>query len=447
MIPARADPWIWPRAAYVHIPFCAHKCGYCDFASLAGADHLSERYLDALERELATIGQPNEVDTIFVGGGTPTRLDARALARLVAMIRRWFPLATGGEWTVEANPGTLDEEKADVLASGGVNRVSLGAQSFQPALLQALERNHAPEEVARALEWVRPRFPQWSFDLIFGVPGSTPEMWVDDLETALGLGPSHLSCYGLVYEKGTALWKQWQAGQVQPVEEEAERTMYAQTIDRLEGAGLSMYEISNFARPGHESRHNLVYWVNDAYFGVGLGAARYVGGVRSVNTREMSAYLRRIEAGEPATGPTETLEPEPHARETAVLMLRRTLAGIDRPDFSGKMAFLSFREAHEFDPVVQSGVTTHDFIRGIRRAIANDDPLHRQHSLAHHSLYGVLDKRGFIASGRNQNVFKRHRHGSVARQRGEFLGFAYHFAAASSSIGLLPRRSQRYSRM
>ena len=334
-----AEPWIWPRAAYVHIPFCAHKCGYCDFASLAGSDHLADRYLNALEWEMAFLGEPQEVDTIFIGGGTPTRLDAGQLDRLLAMVRHWFPIAPRGEWTVEANPGTLDAEKADVLASGGVNRVSLGAQSFQPDLLRALERNHSPEEVPRALELVRPRFPSWSFDLIFGVPGSTPELWADDLKTALRLGPSHLSCYGLVYEKGTALWKQEKAGLVRPVDEEAERLMYEHTMDRLAAEGLAMYEISNFARAGHESRHNLVYWANDAYFGVGLGAARYVRGVRSSNTRDLPAYLRRIESGVEATGPTETLDPEGRARETAVLMLRRTIVGLDRVDFRRRTGF------------------------------------------------------------------------------------------------------------
>ncbi|MBX6314368.1 MAG: radical SAM family heme chaperone HemW [Isosphaeraceae bacterium] len=336
---APALPWIWPRAAYIHIPFCAHKCGYCDFASLAGADHLADRYLDALAREIATLGAPQEVDTIFIGGGTPTRLTPMQLGRLLATIRRWFPLAPGGEWTVEANPGTLDEAKADVLAEGGVNRISLGAQSFQAALLAALERNHAPEEVPRALELIRPRFPRWSFDLIFGVPGSTLEDWKADLETALKLDPSHLSCYGLVYEKGTSLWKQWRAGQVRAVDEETERAMYAHTIDRLARAGLEQYEISNFARPGHESRHNLVYWANDAYFGVGLGAARYVRGVRATNTRDLLAYLRRVESGQDPTGPTEVLDPEGRARETAVLMLRRTQLGIDRADFQRRTGF------------------------------------------------------------------------------------------------------------
>jgi oxygen-independent coproporphyrinogen-3 oxidase len=285
------------------------------------------------------LGTPQEVDTIFVGGGTPTRLGPRGLACLTAAIRHWLPLAPGGEWTVEANPGTIDPEKADVLADAGVNRVSLGAQTFHADLLRVLERNHAPGQVAQAVELVRPRFPRWSLDLIFGVPGSTPERWAEDLEAALGLDPEHLSCYGLTYEKGTALWKQRQAGTVRAVAEDVERAMLEHTIDRLAAAGLPSYEVSNHSRPGQECRHNLVYWANDAYFGIGLGAARYVRGVRSVNTRDLAAYLKRIEAGAPATGPTETLDPEARARETAVLMLRRTAVGLQRHDFTRRTGF------------------------------------------------------------------------------------------------------------
>src|SRR5262249_16192035 len=170
-----------------------------------------------------------------------------------------------GEWTVEANPGTIDAEKADILAQAGVNRISLGAQSFQPGLLQVLEREHGRAHVEAALDVVRPRFDRWSLDLIFGGPGSTQKQWRDDLEIAISFGPSHLSCYGLVFEKGTALWNQKQSGMVQPVSEELERLMYETTIERLVQAGLAMYEISNFAMPGQESRHNLVYWANDAY--------------------------------------------------------------------------------------------------------------------------------------------------------------------------------------
>lgn len=323
----------------MHVPFCAHKCGYCDFASVAGADALADRYLDALEQEITRLGTPQPVETIFIGGGTPTRLEAPQLRRLLELVATWFPLQPDGEWTVEANPETLDEAKADVLARAGVNRVSLGAQSFRPATLRVLERNHTPGQVARALELVRPRFPRWSLDLIFGVPGSTLADWQTDLETALDLGPVHLSCYGLVYEKGTALWKQWNAGAVHALGEETERAMFAHTIDRLDEVGLSQYEISNFARSGHESRHNLVYWANDAYFGIGLGAARYARGVRSSNTRELMAYIRRLESDGDPTGPTERLDPEARARETAVLMLRRTHRGLERDDFTLRTGF------------------------------------------------------------------------------------------------------------
>lgn len=312
---------------------------------------------------MSAIGQPCEVETIFVGGGTPTRLDAESLSRLLAAIRRWFPLVPGGEWTVEANPGTLDDRKADVLAEGGVNRVSLGAQSFQPPLLAALERNHAPEEVGRALDLIRPRFARWSFDLIFGVPGSTPEQWEADVETALSLRPTHLSCYGLVYEKGTSLWKQWQAGEVRSVDEEAERTMYAHTIDRLASAGLVQYEISNFAVAGEECRHNLIYWANDAYHGVGLGAARYIDGVRAVNTRDLPGYLKRLEGGIDATGPIERLNPEDRARETAVLMLRRTVIGLDRVDFAARTGF-------ELDSLAAEAIQ-----RAVSRGLLEDDGL------------------------------------------------------------------------
>jgi oxygen-independent coproporphyrinogen III oxidase len=339
--PQTTEPtWRWPRAAYIHIPFCAHKCGYCDFASLAGADHLADRYLAALEREIASmLNEPQEVDSIFVGGGTPTRLDAGQLQTAIEMIRQWLPLTPGGEWTVEANPGTLDAQKADILAEAGVDRISLGAQSFRSESLQVLERHHGRSEVEQAVGLVRPRFARWSLDLIFGVPGSTLDDWRADLEIALQLGPAHLSCYGLVYEKGTPLWSQRRAGLVRPVDEELERSMYEMTIERLVDAGLEMYEISNYARAGHESRHNLVYWANDAYFGFGVGAARYIRGVRSVNTRDLPSYLRRVETEADPTGPREELSAEARARETAILMLRRIKTGIERDDFKTRTGF------------------------------------------------------------------------------------------------------------
>jgi oxygen-independent coproporphyrinogen-3 oxidase len=331
-------PWVWPLAAYVHVPFCAHHCGYCDFAVAAGQDHLIGRYLDALAAELSLLPGPQPVRTLFLGGGTPTHLDAGQLARLLETVLRWFPVQEGGELSVEANPDSLGDDKVAVLTDHGVNRVSLGAQSFHPHLLRVLERKHVPEEVGRAVERVRRRIAQVSLDLIFGVPGQAVEEWRADLARALALGPDHVSTYGLTYEKGTRLWKQRRGGLLRPLDEEAEREMYRVGMDTLAEAGFEQYEISNFARPGRRSRHNQVYWANDAYFGAGLGAARYVRFRREVNTRDLGAYLRRALADEPVTQQSEELPPQERARETMAVQLRRT-EGIDRPPFAAQTGF------------------------------------------------------------------------------------------------------------
>jgi oxygen-independent coproporphyrinogen-3 oxidase len=331
-------PWFWPQAAYVHVPFCAHHCGYCDFAVVAGQDHLIDRYLEALAAELATLCQPQAVDSLFLGGGTPTYLDARRLERILQTVTRWLPPRRGCEFTVESNPGTLELEKVDVLAAHGVNRISLGAQSFHPRLLQVLERDHAPADVERAFRAARGRILQVSLDLIFGVPGQSLSEWDDDLRRALALEPDHLSTYGLTYEKGTRLWKQRRQGDVQALTEEAELGMYIHALDVLAQAGFEQYEISNHARPRRRCRHNQVYWANHAYFGFGLGATRYIGGRRETNTRDLQTYLRRTLAGEPATFQAETLEPEERARETMAIQLRRA-QGINRNGFLNQTGF------------------------------------------------------------------------------------------------------------
>jgi oxygen-independent coproporphyrinogen III oxidase len=325
-------PWLLPRAAYVHVPFCAHHCGYCDFAVTAGRDELIGPYLDALAAEVGTLGAPWGVETIFLGGGTPSYLSPGQLARLLETIARWLPLERGGEYTVEANPESLTAEKVELLAVHGVNRVSLGAQSFDRDLLRVLERAHDPDEVPRAVERARRRVPRVSLDLIFGVPGQSLEGWRQDLDRALALAPDHLSTYGLTYEKGTPLWKQRRAGRLRAVGEEDELAMYSLAIDVLTGAGFEHYEISNFARPGCRSRHNQTYWANEAYLGFGLGAARYVNGRREVNTRDLPGYIKRALAGEPVTRQGEDLPPQERARETMAVQLRRC-EGIDREVF------------------------------------------------------------------------------------------------------------------
>src|SRR5262249_27616686 len=208
--------------------------------------------------EFEPLATPQPVRTVFLGGGTPTHLSATQLERLLASLNRWLPLADGGEFSIEANPDSLDAAKVRVLADHGITRVSLGAQSFQSNVLAALDRRHRPDEIPRAIERVRSRIEQVSLDLIFGAPGQTLAEWHDDLRQALFLHPDHVSTYGLTYEKGTPLWKQRERGDVKALDEETELAMYQAAIDVLEAAGFEHYEISNFARPGRRCRHNEV---------------------------------------------------------------------------------------------------------------------------------------------------------------------------------------------
>jgi oxygen-independent coproporphyrinogen-3 oxidase len=333
-----APAWQWPRAAYVHVPFCAHHCGYCDFAVAVGQDDRMDAYLAALEIELSRLGEPQPIHTLFFGGGTPTYLPHHLLERLLGLTQRWLPLLPNHEFSVEANPSYLDVAKIDLLRSHGVNRLSLGVQSFQQNLLHVLERDHRPADVPRVLDFIRPRIANISMDLIFGVPGQTLAQWNSDLTQALRLAPMHIATYGLTYEKGTRLWKQREKGQVRPLDEETECDFYTHAMEVLEQSGLEHYEISNFARPGRACRHNQVYWANHAYFGFGVGAARYIDGVRELNTRDVSTYIRRLKAGESPTFQSECLPPRERAVETIAIQLRRA-AGIERAFFRTQTGF------------------------------------------------------------------------------------------------------------
>jgi oxygen-independent coproporphyrinogen-3 oxidase len=250
-----------------------------------------------------------------------------------------------------------------VLAGHGVTRVSLGAQSFDAGLLKVLERRHSPDEVPRAFERARRHIPQVSLDLIFGVPGQTPGRWGADLARALGLGPDHVSTYGLTYEKGTPLWKRRRGGQVRPLGEDEELALYRLAIDTLEGAGFEHYEVSNFARPGRRCRHNEVYWANEAYFGFGMGAARYVEGRRELNTRNLREYVRKALSGEPATFQSEELAPEERARETLAVQLRRS-DGVGRERFREQTGFeLDALAGRALGPLVAQGLLEDDGAR------------------------------------------------------------------------------------
>ena len=306
----------------------------------AGQDHLVELYLDAIELELAGLGTPRPVETRFIGGGTPTYLTPPQLDRLLTAITRWLPMTDArNEFSIESTPESLDDAKAEVLAAHGINRVSLGVQSFHTHLLGALDRRHDPGQIPPAVAATRRHIPDLSFDLIFGTPGQTPAEWERDLAAVLAFEPGHISTYGLTYEKGTPLWKDRERGRLTPVDEDAELAMYETAMDHLTAAGFEQYEISNFARPGRRSRHNERYWANDAYYGFGTGAARYVGGVRELNVRDTKLYVRRVLAGESPTFQSECLDPRERAVETITTQLRRA-DGIDRDRFHEQTGFV-----------------------------------------------------------------------------------------------------------
>ena len=326
------------RAAYVHVPFCRHRCGYCNFSLVAGRDELIEPYLDALERELSWLGRPREVDTLYLGGGTPTHLRANRLGRLLEIVLRWHPLATGGEFTVEANPSDVDVATIAVLAGHGVTRLSLGAQSFDAGKLRLLERDHQAGDVARAVELARCGGLDVSLDLIFGVPGETPAVWQVDLSAAVGLQPDHISTYGLTFERGTSFWNRLEHGELAQIDEELERQMYETAIDTLTDAGLEHYEVSNFARSGKRCRHNEVYWTGGEYYAAGPSAARHLSGVRETNHRSVTTWLQRLQAGQSPVAEQERLPPDDRARELLVFGLRR-LEGVERKWFADQSGF------------------------------------------------------------------------------------------------------------
>jgi oxygen-independent coproporphyrinogen-3 oxidase len=324
-----------PRAAYVHVPFCRHRCGYCNFTLVAGRDDLIERYLHAVELEVNQQGslRSNELDTLYFGGGTPTHLSPDELQRLAAIVLPRHPLVIGYEWTVEANPSDVNERMIRTLAELGVTRLSIGAQSFRPEKLRLLERDHSATEITNATRFAKSAGLQVSVDLIFATPGETLQEWRDDLKEALALEPDHVSAYGLTFERGTAFWTRRRRGRLNELDEELQREMYALTIDTLTAASFEHYEVSNFARPGRRSLHNETYWSGDGYFAYGPGAARYIDGVREMNHRSTTTYLKRVFAGESPVAEREKLSPETRARELLVFGLRR-MEGITRAAFA-----------------------------------------------------------------------------------------------------------------
>jgi len=331
-------------ALYVHIPFCIRKCAYCDFNSYPGMEDLFQPYVDALTSEIRTTSAryPDvRVPTIFFGGGTPTVLSGEQLSGLLGEILGSFRVDSDAEITIEANPGTLLLSISGTLPNhpllkGGVmsfNRLSLGVQSFDDEELRRLGRIHTSDEAVEAFRQAREAgFRNISIDLMYGVPGQTVESWKRTLGRALDLAPEHISLYSLSIEAGTPFHEMNRAGALQLPGDEAEADMYEAAIQTLVDAGFAHYEISNFARPGFQCRHNITYWKNEPYFGFGAGATSFLNGVRSTRVADVPEYIRRISEGMPPVVFEEHAIGIDAMGETMFLGLR-LLEGVNIEDF------------------------------------------------------------------------------------------------------------------
>lgn len=336
-----------PAGLYVHIPFCEAKCRYCGFYSepiknhsrRAGTDRLISAIISELNEKRCQEPFFKEpfFKTVYIGGGSPSCLPSKLLFRLVGEITSKFP--NSQEFTVEINPLQVDKAILSQLRTAGVNRLSIGAQSFNADELAFLGRLHSVDDIFRAVEAAKQAgFGNIGLDLIFAIPGSSLESWKNSLQSAIELGVQHISAYALTYEEGTPLQKAAASGEVKKVDEETDRAMYETAIDMLERAVFEQYEISNFARPGFECRHNLNYWQNNPYIGVGPAAGSYWNGNRTLNVADVEKYIEAIEQGADAAVESEIPNKIQVACETAVLNLRRR-CGIDLKEFKTRTGF------------------------------------------------------------------------------------------------------------
>lgn len=311
---------------YLHIPFCRHKCAYCDFYSVSGHEEKMDAYTKALCDNLSEVvssAQAHTVDTVYVGGGTPSLLGEQRLKRLLTAVNKTFRLSKDCEFTVECNPESVSLKLLKVLRRCGVNRISLGMQSARDEELKAVGRIHDFAQVQTAAALVRKAgIDNLSLDLIYGLPGQSMEDWRYSVEQALALRPRHLSLYALTLEEGTPLWSRRAALELADDDEQAERYLWA--VERLAQAGFVQYEISNFAQPGYASRHNLKYWLGEEYLGFGPGAHSDFGGVRYRCVRDLDAYLKGMSDGSPIVEESERIPEQERAREYLMLRLRTT---------------------------------------------------------------------------------------------------------------------------
>jgi oxygen-independent coproporphyrinogen-3 oxidase len=322
---------------YVHIPFCAHRCDYCDFATWTDRAHLIDAYVDACVTDVERHDAP-PATSVFFGGGTPSLLPTEHLLRILGAINR----APGAEVTVECNPDSVDLDKLRAYKAAGVNRLSFGVQSFVPHVLRALGRTHDPDNVTRAIEWARvAEIERVSVDLIYGTVGESIEDWRASVEAAVALGVDHVSAYALTVEPGTPLGRAVTAGLAQAPDDDDQAEKYALADELLTAAGFEWYEISNWARPGEACRHNLCYWRGDDHLAIGCAAHGYTAGERWWNVRTPDRYIEAIKNGDSPIAGRERLEPDARAEEAFALALRTSDGARPTPEMHAAVTGLA----------------------------------------------------------------------------------------------------------
>ncbi|MGG3469364.1 radical SAM family heme chaperone HemW [Neobacillus pocheonensis] len=327
------------KAAYLHIPFCEHICHYCDFNKVFLKGQPVDDYLLGLEREMEiTLRQykTNELETIFVGGGTPTSLNEQQLFRFCESINNHLPKSSNVEFTFEANPGDLSKEKLQILRDAGVNRLSLGVQTFNEKLLEKIGRVHRAKDVYRSVENAKlAGFENISIDLIFSLPTQTINDFKESLIEAFSLDITHYSAYSLIIEPKTVFYNLLKKGKLPTPGEDIEAAMYEMLMEEMEKHGFHQYEISNFSKPGYESKHNLTYWNNEEYYGFGAGAHSYLNGTRRSNVGPLKKYIDHITKGELPVLEEHQVTMAEQMEEEMFLGLRKT-AGISISHFIDK---------------------------------------------------------------------------------------------------------------
>lgn len=354
------------RGLYIHIPFCAKKCGYCDFTSLVGNGTQIDDYLSYLDKEFSLYKAGNlidDIETIFIGGGTPSILSAGQLERLFSIIGENVDLSKLREYTMESNPGSLTRDKLELMKAGGLNRLSIGLQASQDHLLKFLERIHTYEEFLESYRLARlVGFDNINIDLMFAFQGQTLEDWRETLERVVSLEPDHISAYSLIIEEGTKFFNMYEDGSLTDYDEYEYVQMYRYTIDYLADKGYGQYEISNFAKQDKECRHNLIYWDDREYYGLGLGSSGYLGGKRYTNYKNMFNYYKKLDAGERPIDFEETISNREKLNEYLILGLRK-IEGISRTKYLDRLKKIDEDKYRENIEIINSYIESGHIIQ------------------------------------------------------------------------------------